>query len=248
MKIVRNLGIRWHRPEPRAGFDPDLCIIEPPPPDQPLNTLRLWEAGHVAPWLAIEVVSPGHPYKDYVDTPQRCAACGVGELWVYDPLLAGPRGEGGPFALQIWSRVDNKLTRVHAGNQPGYSPTLQAWLHPALATRYDPASPPSLTDYPTSAKLRISNAQVGGTFWPTREQVLAARSDAVVTQLDATTTQLDAVTAERDAVTAERDAVTAERDAVTAERDAMAAERDAERAARIALEQQLARLRDKADE
>jgi Uma2 family endonuclease len=43
------------------------------------------------PILAIEVVSPGHPYKDYVDTPERCAACGIGELWVYDPMLAGPR-------------------------------------------------------------------------------------------------------------------------------------------------------------
>src|SRR5690606_27143576 len=70
--VARNLGIRWYESEPRAGFDPDLCVIEPPPPGGPPTSLRLWEAGHEPPWLAIEIVSPGHPYKDYLDTPARC--------------------------------------------------------------------------------------------------------------------------------------------------------------------------------
>ena len=96
IKVARNLGIRWVREEPRAGFDPDLCLIEPSPPkDEPLASLRLWQPAHEPPLLAIEIVSPRHPYKDYVDTPERCAACGVGELWVYDPMLVGPSAHRG---------------------------------------------------------------------------------------------------------------------------------------------------------
>ena len=42
-----------------------------------LSSLRLWEPGLAPPIAALEVVSPGHPYKDYIDTPDRAAACGV---------------------------------------------------------------------------------------------------------------------------------------------------------------------------
>jgi len=158
-RIARNLGIRWVEEEPKAGFDPDLCLLSPIPPDQPLTSLRLWQAGHHAPKLAIEVVSPGHPYKDYVDTPERCGACGISELWVYDPLLAGPRQHGGgPFLLQVWRlEAPEAMRRVYAGDGPAYSEVLGAHLHPTATTN------------PHQARLRIGSAD-GQKLWLTRAE------------------------------------------------------------------------------
>jgi Uma2 family endonuclease len=160
LKIARNLGIRWVQREPRAGFDPDLCVIEPAPPvDVPLTSLRLWEPGHTPPLLAIEIVSPGHPYKDYVDTPDRCAASGVGELWVYDPMLKGPKAHGGPHLLQIWRRSDaGAFERCHAGSGPAYSPALEAWLHP------------NASQLPSAAQLVIAGDSEGRERWLTTEE------------------------------------------------------------------------------
>jgi Uma2 family endonuclease len=156
IKVARNLGIRWVREEPRAGFDPDLCVIDQAPKDQPLTSLRLWKPDHVAPRLAIEVVSPGHPYKDYVDTPERAAACGIPELWIYDPMLVGPRAHGGPHLLQLWRKTErDAFKRVHAGNGPTYSQELPAWLHPIASHA------------PEGAKLILSDDAAGTQRWLT---------------------------------------------------------------------------------
>ncbi len=159
--VARNLGIRWVQEEPRFGFDPDLCLIEPPPPETAtttLTSLRLWEPGHTPPRLAVEVVSPGHPYKDYVDTPARCAASGVEELWIYDPLLAGPKREEGPLLLQLWRRDGNTFRRVYAGDGPAHSPYLDAWLHPAASS------------LARGAQLRISDDVNGTRPWLTKAE------------------------------------------------------------------------------
>ncbi len=219
--VARNLGIRWFEEEPRAGFDPDLCIIEPPPPGGPPTSLRLWEPGHEPPWLAIEVVSSGHPYKDYLDTPARSAACGVRELWVYDPLLAGPRSSGGPFALQIWTRHGETMTRTHASSAPGYSPALDAWLvadvDPSAANRQHVGAAQSRQPPTTQTRLRITTAEVGGTPWPTL------------------------IESERQRAEAERQRAEAERRLTAAERSrADAAEKEIRR-----LERELETLRDK---
>ncbi len=156
--VARNLGIRWIEQEPRFGFDPDLCLIEPSPPEEGvsnLTSLRLWEPGHTPPRLAIEVVSPGHPYKDYVDTPERCAASGVEELWIYDPLLAGPKREEGPLLLQLWRRDGNTFHRVYAGDGPAHSPYLDAWLRPTASS------------LPREARLGISDDVDGTRPWLT---------------------------------------------------------------------------------
>jgi Uma2 family endonuclease len=160
IKVARNLGIRWVREERRYGFDPDLCLLEPAPDaTQPLPSLRLWQGDHPPPQLAIEVVSPGHPYKDYVDTPARCAACGVVELWVYDPMLAGPRARQGPHLLQLWRRRDDGgFERVSAGSEPLHSPFVGAWLQPR-------ASP-----LPSGAHLLISDDREGRELWLSNEQ------------------------------------------------------------------------------
>ena len=170
--ILRNIGIRWVPSEPRAGFDPDLCFLDPAPnPDEQLTSLRLWEPGISAPRVAIEIVSPGHPYKDYVDTPERAAACGVDELWIYDPLLAGPTQHGGPFALQVWLRHGDMFTRVHAGAGPFHSRALDAWLHPAVTRR------------PSEARLIIADDVDGNHPWPTLVDQAEKRAEAAEREL-----------------------------------------------------------------
>jgi Uma2 family endonuclease len=183
IKVARNLGVRWVREERRNGFDPDLCLLEPAPDaTQALHSLRLWQTDHPAPQLAIEIVSPGHPYKDYVDTPERCAACGVSELWVYDPMLAGPRARGGPHLLQVWRRrADGGFERVSAGSEPVHWPFANAWLHPC-------ASP-----LPSGARLLISDDRAGRQLWLSNEQ-------------RARTAEQQARTAEQQARTAEQQA------------------------------------------
>jgi len=127
--VARNLAIRWVRERPQIGVDPDLCLIEPPPPEgDALRSLQLWQPGHCGPVLAVEVVSLTHPSKDYGSVQDRYAACGAGELWVFDPLLAGPRVNGGPFALQLWRRSGEELERIYAGPGPARSPAVDGWL------------------------------------------------------------------------------------------------------------------------
>jgi Uma2 family endonuclease len=129
--VYRNLAIRVRSDRPKVGFDPDLCVIEPAPPEaSELDSLRLWQPGHRPPSLVIEVVSPHHPTTDYSEVPEKCAAAGVGELVVFDPKLAGPRVGGGPHLLQIWRREGHGFSRVHAGSTPGFSPLLGAWWFP----------------------------------------------------------------------------------------------------------------------
>ncbi len=227
--VARNLGIRWYESEPRAGFDPDLCVIEPAPPGAVLPSLRLWEPGHEPPWLAIEVVSPGHPYKDYLDTPARAAACGVRELWVYDPLLAGPRSSGGPFALQIWTRHGETMTRTHASSAPGHSPAVDAWLLPEVDPEAAKRRQRGVLDgrqlSPNPApRLRIMTAEVGGTYWPTLIE-----------------TERQAADAARRTADAERHAAIAAQQVVETER----ARADAAEAKLRTLERQLEALRDK---
>lgn len=188
VKVARNLGIRWVQEEPRAGFDPDLCVIEPSPPaNGPLTSLRLWEPGHAVPLLAIEVVSPSHPYKDYVDTPERCAACGIGELWVYDPMLAGPAARGGPVLLQVWQRSSGgEFERIHSGQGPVRSPALGAWLHPRASR------------LPEGATLVVSADPGGHERWQTLEEQ-ARRSERQAWRSEQQArSSLDQVRAERD--------------------------------------------------
>ena len=127
-QVARNLAVRWEAREPNVGVDPDLCVIEPKTPEgNELESLCTWRPGHTPPRLAIEVVS-SKPRKDYAETPEKCAAAGVEELWVFDPKLAGPKTTGGPFRIQIWRREEHGFRRIHAGDGPAWSPALGAWL------------------------------------------------------------------------------------------------------------------------
>jgi hypothetical protein len=129
LAIASDLAVRWLREHPSTGCDPDVCVIEPAPPDfLDLKSLKLWEPNRVPPRLAIEVVSTSLPHKDYDSIQERYAAMGVEELIVFDPLLCGPRSLGGPVALQLWRRdATRAFQRVHFGFEPMYSEVLEAW-------------------------------------------------------------------------------------------------------------------------
>lgn len=159
-RVFRNLGLRWVQEEPRAGFDPDLCLIKGAPKVEEgvLTSYALWQPDRPTPRLAIEVVSSNHPYKDYIDTPERAAASQIPELWVYDPLMKGPKVHGGPFVLQVFRTTDAGYTRVHAGTGSAYSPELDAFLHPTDSR------------LPSQAKLRISADREGNQPFVTAEE------------------------------------------------------------------------------
>jgi hypothetical protein len=137
VQVARNMAIRWDAAAPRVGVDPDVCVLSPAPPwktlaggTTDLPSVRTWVDGHMAPRLAIEVVSETNALKDYAIAPDKYASSGTEELWIFDPHLAGPRTQGGPFRLQLWRRRDGHFVRDHAGDGPFFSPFLDAFAIP----------------------------------------------------------------------------------------------------------------------
>jgi Uma2 family endonuclease len=130
VRVGRNLALRWNQAFPRVGVDPDVYVVEPAPPEGDETTsLCTWKPGHAAPRVAVEVVSESTAEKDYAEGPEKYAASGTGELWVFDPLKAGPPLRGGPFVLQVWRRdAKGRFRRVYAGAGPVRSEALGAWL------------------------------------------------------------------------------------------------------------------------
>jgi hypothetical protein len=215
--VFRDIAILARREQPRIGFNPDICLVEPSPPGAAeLESLRLWE--HTPPRLAFEAVSPNHPYKDYAIIPEKCAITGVGELVVFDPLLAGPRAQGGPWLLQVWQRApDDAFERVYAGDGAASSAVLGAWFIPDRVTR----------------RLRVAEHQDGSAPWLTLEE--AARESerqARQEQMEARQAQERAHRAKEEARRAELEARDAERRAV--ESAEQAREREARALARVA--------------
>ncbi len=159
--VCRNLAIRVRRDRPNVGFDPDVCVIEPPPPDEArLDSLKLWAAGHAPPRLVVEFVSRQHPTKD---VPDICAAIGVEELVVFDPTRSGPTSRGGGALLQIWRRApDGSFERAFAGDTNAPSSVLGAWLIPKRETR----------------ELVVADDPEGAALWLTREEQAAAERAA----------------------------------------------------------------------
>jgi Uma2 family endonuclease len=169
MQVVRNLAVRWDAEHPQIGVDPDVSVLSPPPPNRAeLRSVRTWLEGHSAPIVAVEVVSETNPHKDYVVAPDKYAASGVGELWIFDPMLAGPTSHGGPFRLQVWHREgDGDLIRIYAGDGPAPSPTLNAYLVVVHEGR----------------KLRIADDADATRFWMTGEESERAAKDAALARI-----------------------------------------------------------------
>jgi Putative restriction endonuclease len=160
--VGRNLAIRFDEDHPRAGVDPDVYVLDPPPPDsEELTSLRLWETGHFPPRLAVEIVSTSRPDKDYSESPDKYAACGAEELWVFDPKLAG-RGRDGPHRLQLWRGGEDGFTRIYAGEGPFFSPTTGGWV---FAVNEGHA-------------LAIADDEAGTAWWMTGEEAERAAKEA----------------------------------------------------------------------
>ncbi len=168
--VFRNLAVRWDEDLPAVGVDPDVCVVAPPPPPG-IRSLQTWLPGHETPELAVEVVSETNPRKDYLVAPDKYAASGIAELWIFDPLLAGPAGHGGPYILQIWQRDDaGGFGRVYAGPGPARTRALDAWV---------------VVD---GQRLRIGDHEDGRGPWLTGEEAERAAKEAAlarVTELEA---------------------------------------------------------------
>jgi len=166
-----NLAIRWEEARPSIGVDPDVYMVEPAPPEgEELQSLRLWAPGHAPPLLAVEIVSANHPKKDYVAAPEKYAASGTKELWVFDPDLEGPRARGGPYRLQVWQRDERgEFTRVYAGPGPTRSGVLGAWLFAVDEGR----------------RLRIADDEHGTLWWTTAKEaaLVAERAERAAKEL-----------------------------------------------------------------
>ncbi len=175
--VAANLACRWDEDDPRIGVDPDVALLEPPPPGvDELRSLRTWEPGHVPPRFAVEVVSESNPKKDYVAAPAKYASLGTRELVIFDPSLVGPRFLDGPHVLQIWRRdaEDRSMIRVYAGDGPARSEELDAWLVPAARGR-----------------LRIADDEQGRSLWLTEAEAQAAarQQEAAARQQEAAARQ-----------------------------------------------------------
>lgn len=172
--VGKDIAVRWDERHKNIGFDPDVYVVEPRPPEgDDVTSLLLWRSGHHPPALAIEVVSPDNAQKDYFATPEKCAAAGIGELWVFDRHLAGPRARG-PVRLQIWRRGEQGFERVYAGDGPAFSPYLAAWIF--------------ITD--EGSRLRIAEDNNGTQWWMTEAEAATARAEAATARAEAATARV----------------------------------------------------------
>lgn len=184
--VARNLAFRWDKTRPRNGTDPDVAVYVPPPPGaEMLKSIRTWEPGFAAPQLAIEVVSEADPRKDYEIALEKYAVCDVDEVWIFDPLLVGPKKRGGPYRLQLWLRNEKgELTRTHAGPGPAFSPFLKAWIVPTEEGR----------------RLRIADDEAAASVWLTAAEEASRAREAERAAKDAAlarVAELEALLAKR---------------------------------------------------
>jgi Uma2 family endonuclease len=185
--VYANLAVRWDEEHPTVGVDPDVCVVEPAPPEPKLQSLLTWEPGHHAPRLAIEVVSRKTARKDYNEGPAKYAACGAEEVWIFDPERRGRGLMGGPWTIQVWQRTKaGAFRQVYAGAAPAYSDALDAWL--------------VVTDHGT--RLRIADDEAGERLWPTDAETECARADTERARADTERARADTERARADALAA----------------------------------------------
>lgn len=163
--VGRNLGVHWDKDRPAIGVAPDIVVLDPAPPEGELDltSLQLWREGHHPPVLAVEIVSSSRPAKDYVTSPERYAASGTQELWIFDPRLVGPKRSGGPHRIQVWRRGDDdSFERIYAGDGPVFSPAVGGWLFVVREGHL----------------LRIAEDEAGTRWWMTEAEAERAAKEA----------------------------------------------------------------------
>lgn len=202
-----NRGLRWDPRNPRWGVDPDVYLITPrPPPGATHVSLRTWEPGVHPPLVAVEVVSENNAEKDYQVAPDKYAASGTQELWVFDPLRIGPAVRGGPHVLQLWRRdARERFRRVYAGDGPAFSRALGAWV--------------VVTDGGT--RLRVADDAAGEKLWPTRAEAERQRAEAERARAEAERVRADAAQERADAAQRAAEAERARADELQARLDAL---------------------------
>ncbi len=209
--VGSNLAVRWDPKHPAVGVDPDVYLVEPAlSPDT--TSLRLWEPGRKPLRLAIEIVSQSTADTDYLDKPERYAANGTRELWIFDPLGFGPSVDayGGPYRLQVWRRVaKGRFKRIFAGDGPAYSRELAAWIVVTGDGR----------------RLRIADDRAGTRLWPTTAEAERQAREAAEQAREAERQARE--TAERAREAAEKAREAAEKEAKRARSKARKAVRDA---------------------
>ncbi len=154
--IGRNIAVRADESYRGVGVDPDVYVLENPPPGFDYETsLRLWESGTSPLLLAIEIVSESRPEKDYKASPIKYSLNGTQELWIFDPKMCGKGKDGTPIRLQIWRRdEDTNFTCVYAGEGPAYSEAVHGWLFVTKEGR----------------RLNIADDAEGTQWWMTPEE------------------------------------------------------------------------------
>ena len=154
--IASNLAFRFRRDKLRVGVDPDVAVYIPPPPrGEDTASVSTWLPGHTPPRIAVEVVSPAFPKKDYLTKPSLYGEGGTTELWVFDPKRLGPKSTGGPFVLQVWRRDEaGEFRRIYGGSGPFKSPEMGAWL---VVTN-------------KGKRLRLADDPKGARLWLTSEE------------------------------------------------------------------------------
>jgi Uma2 family endonuclease len=202
-RVGGNVALRWDPDHPQVGVDPDAYLVEPDLPEGELaRSICTWKPGHHAPRLCIEVVSDGTKEKDYGDGPDRYAASGIRELWVFDPRRCGSGGRGGPFLLQLWRRNEHgQFRRAYAGEGPFRSEELGAWV---VATD-------------DGFRLRVADDPEGNDLWPT-----AAEEERAHTESERTRAESERARAESERARAESERARAESE--RAEKEALLAE------------------------
>ncbi len=181
--ILANVAFRWDQAHPGVGVDPDILWLEPALPEGRRSVLT-WEEGTGVPRLAVEFVSRDTAHKDYNHGPEKYAAAGIDELWVFDPDGFGRRDDGdGPHRLQVWRRTRSGFHRLYAGAGPARTEALAAWLVVCDDT------------------LRVADDPEGRALWPT----VAEERDAARQERDAARQERDRATQEREHAAHERD-------------------------------------------
>ncbi len=176
--VLGNVALRWDRAHPKVGVDPDVLLVSPAPPggERRLKSLCTWKPGHTAPRVAVEVVSENTAAKDYGEGPDKYAASGTKELWVFDPERFGPAMHGGPHVLQVWRRdEEGRFARVYAGDGPARTEELGGWL--------------VVTD--GGMRLRLADDAQGERLWPTAEEAALAREEAALARERAALEELE---------------------------------------------------------
>ena len=114
------------------------------------------------------MVSASSPRKDYDVAPDKYAASGTRELWVFDPKLAGSKVGGGPFRIQLWQRDgDGAFGRTYAGEGPVWSPAVGGWLFAVSEGQ----------------RLRIADDEAGTSWWTPGEEAERAAKEAALARI-----------------------------------------------------------------